>query len=102
MNTILYQRHGYRRQRRHGDPADSRLSAVLESGNGSPASLAVLYLELCGRLGLELQPVALEGGRCVAASHGGRVRTARPCSPSRGMPLHLAPQHRDGFVQQGP
>ena len=36
---------------------------MLENGNGSPGSLAVLYLELCSRLGLDLHPVALEGGR---------------------------------------
>ena len=40
-----------------------RLSNVLENGNGSPGSLAVLYLELAARLSLALQPVALEGGR---------------------------------------
>ncbi|PSC70018.1 hypothetical protein C2E20_6550 [Micractinium conductrix] len=63
INHVLFERHGYRRQRRHGDPLDSRLSNVLENGNGSPGSLAVLYLELCGRMGLALEPVALEGGR---------------------------------------
>ncbi len=41
----------------------SRLSNVLENGNGSPGSLAVLYLELAERLSLPLRPVALEGGR---------------------------------------
>lgn len=40
-----------------------RLSNVLENGNGSPGSLAVLYLELAARLSLPLRPVALEGGR---------------------------------------
>lgn len=40
-----------------------RLSNVLENGNGSPGSLAVLYLELAARLSLPLEPVALEGGR---------------------------------------
>lgn len=63
VNHVLYTRHGYRRRRQHGDPLDSRLSNVLENGNGSPGSLAVLYLELCSRLSLPLQPVALEGGR---------------------------------------
>ncbi|KAI7837303.1 hypothetical protein COHA_008867 [Chlorella ohadii] len=63
INHVLYERHGYRRQRRHGDPLDMRLSNVLENGNGSPGSLAVLYLELAARLSLPLEPVALEGGR---------------------------------------
>ncbi|KAL4419822.1 hypothetical protein ABPG75_006920 [Micractinium tetrahymenae] len=63
LNHVLYERHGYRRQRRFGDPLDSRLSNVLENGNGSPGSLAVLYLELAERLSLPLRPVALEGGR---------------------------------------
>lgn len=40
-----------------------RLSSTLESGQGSPGSLAVLYMELCARMSLALQPVALEGGR---------------------------------------
>lgn len=44
-------------------PRSSRLSNVLENGNGSPGSLAVLYLELAERLSLPLRPVVLEGGR---------------------------------------
>lgn len=36
-------------------PRDSTLSAVLETGSGSPAALAVLYREVCARLGLPLQ-----------------------------------------------
>mgnify|MGYP006205074669 CR=1 FL=1 len=38
-------------------PCSSRLSNVLENGNGSPGSLAVLYLEICARLSLPLQPM---------------------------------------------
>jgi hypothetical protein len=61
---------------------------VLESGNGSPASLAVLYLELCSRLGLDLQPVALEGGRWEAAvaRHGCRRRAAGPAACQQHCP----------------
>lgn len=65
VNQVLFERHGYRRQQAHGDPRNSLLSHVLESGLGSPAAMAVLFQEVCRRSGLDLLPVALEGGRCV-------------------------------------
>lgn len=69
-----------------------RLSNVLENGNGSPGSLAVLYLELCARLSLPLQPVALEGGRWVCGQPAGRavqdrwfaLADPRRCPPEPG------------------
>ncbi|KAI3425219.1 hypothetical protein D9Q98_008987 [Chlorella vulgaris] len=63
VNQVLFERHGYRRQQAHGDPRNSLLSHVLESGLGSPAAMAVLFQEVCRRSGLDLLPVALEGGR---------------------------------------
>ena len=65
VNAILFDRHGYRRMPRHGDPAASTLSAVLggRAAGGSPAAMAVLYSEVCARLGLDLASAPLEGGR---------------------------------------
>lgn len=34
VNDVLFLRHGYQRQAAHGNPRDSRLSAVLEGGQG--------------------------------------------------------------------
>lgn len=65
-------------------PRSVRLSSVLDSGSGGPAALAVLYMELCARLSLPLQPVALEGGRW---GRGQRVlQFASPfCGPPRAL-----------------
>lgn len=70
------------------DRCSSRLSNVLENGNGSPGSLAVLYLELCSRLSLPLQPVALEGGRWAAAAwpRVARQPAAQPLCNSASAP----------------
>lgn len=42
---------------------DSQLSAVLERGTGGSAALAILYMEVCERMGLRMAARPLEGGR---------------------------------------
>ena len=42
---------------------DSQLSAVLERGTGGSAALAILYMEVCERMGLRMAAQPLEGGR---------------------------------------
>ncbi|BDA45434.1 probable UPF0162 protein XF_1494 at C-terminar half [Coccomyxa sp. Obi] len=63
VNDVLFDRHGYRRMDHHGDPKDSQLSAVLERGTGGSAALAILYMEVCERMGLRMAAQPLEGGR---------------------------------------
>ena len=42
---------------------DAQLHRVLEQGTGCPAALAILYMEVCARLGLPLGALVLEQGR---------------------------------------
>ena len=42
---------------------DAQLHRVLEQGTGCPAALAILYMEVCARLGLPLSARILEHGR---------------------------------------
>ena len=74
-------------------PRSSRLSSVLEAGDGGPVTLAVLYMELSARLGLPLRPVLLDGGRCVCcvcvSGGGGAARWGR-----RGVGERLGPGRR--------
>lgn len=44
-------------------PRDAQLHRVLESGSGCPAALAILYMEVCARLGLPLGARVLDQGR---------------------------------------
>ena len=44
---------------------DSQLSQVLERGSGSAAALAILYMEVCQRMGLPMAARLLDGGRYV-------------------------------------
>lgn len=87
----------------------ARLSSVLEGGSGSAASLAVLYMDLCARLSLELRPVALDGGRyfvllpadpAVGLSAGGEQFVIDPYS--RGLLLSAAEASCIHCVAAGP
>ena len=50
------------------DPDNSHLNAVLKRRRGIPISLAVLYLELAGQLGLPVQGVSFPGHFLLRAS----------------------------------
>ncbi|DBB00582.1 TPA: hypothetical protein ACH3X3_002277 [Trebouxia sp. C0006] len=63
INTVLFERHGYQRMQIHGNPRDAQLSSVLDNGGGTPAALAVLYMEVARRLGIPMVAKPLEGGR---------------------------------------
>lgn len=63
VNTVLFERHGYRASNRWGMPRDSSLSSVMETGVGCSAALSILYMEVCSRLGLPLCARPLEDGR---------------------------------------
>ncbi|GAB4815795.1 hypothetical protein N2152v2_002841 [Parachlorella kessleri] len=62
VNDVVFGQQGYAKMQRHGDPRDSLLSSVLERGRGSPAALAIMYREVCARLGLPMHAAVLEGG----------------------------------------
>ncbi|GAX76036.1 hypothetical protein CEUSTIGMA_g3479.t1 [Chlamydomonas eustigma] len=63
VNRVLFERHGYAPCNRYGQPRDSQLSSVMESGFGSSATLSFLYMEVCKRAGLSMEARALEDGR---------------------------------------
>ena len=44
---------------------DSQLSQVLERGSGNAVALAILYMEVCARVGLAMAARLLDGGRYV-------------------------------------
>eukprot|EP01025_Chloroclados_australasicus_P064258 TRINITY_DN8562_c0_g2_i4.p1 TRINITY_DN8562_c0_g2~~TRINITY_DN8562_c0_g2_i4.p1 ORF type:complete len:382 (+),score=41.45 TRINITY_DN8562_c0_g2_i4:1398-2543(+) len=65
VNEVLYDRHGYGRTDRIRDPNRTLLHCVLEEGLGTPATLAVLYTEVCRRLGLPLCAQVVDEGYYV-------------------------------------
>jgi hypothetical protein len=77
VNAVLFERHGYGRQRRHGDAASASLPALLERGRGAPGILAIMYAGVAARAGLPLDLIPLEAGRYwVAAPHGAAAAAA--------------------------
>ncbi len=77
VNAVLFERHGYGRQRRHGDAASASLPALLEHGRGAPGALAIMYAGVAARAGLPLDLIPLEAGRYwVAAPHGAAAAAA--------------------------
>lgn len=106
VNEVLFQRHGYRRFRGPLLPSAYVLHLVLETGLGCPILLGLVYMEVCQRLGLEMEGMVLEdyfvvwpkgqdlkvGGTslCVDVYSGGeimRVSEGRsPCCPAASLP----------------
>ncbi|DBA77701.1 TPA: hypothetical protein ACH3X2_008400 [Trebouxia sp. C0005] len=75
INMVLFERHGYQRMQIHGNPRDAQLSSVLDNGGGTPAALAVLYMEVARRLGISMVAQPLEGGReCMIWPEHGLLR----------------------------
>ena len=59
---VLFHEWGFRGNVEHyTDPRNSLLDEVLTRRTGIPISLSIVYLLVAGRLGLELEPVALPG-----------------------------------------
>ena len=62
LNRVLFHEAGFHGNTEHyEDPLNSFLPAVLERRVGLPISLAIVYLLVAQRIGLELEPVALPG-----------------------------------------
>lgn len=72
VNTVLYDRHGYRCRDIVGDPRHTLLNRVMETGLGTSASLAILYMDLCHRLGMHMTAAVLDTNYVVCW----------PCQPS--------------------
>lgn len=62
INRVLFHEAGFRGNTEHyEDPMNSFLPVVLERRTGLPITLAMVYLLVAQRIGVELEPVALPG-----------------------------------------
>ncbi len=62
LNRVLFEEYGLRGNREHyTDPRNSFIEEVLQRRTGIPISLAVIYLLVAQRAGVELEPVGVPG-----------------------------------------
>ncbi|MGE3960710.1 MAG: SirB1 family protein [Dehalococcoidia bacterium] len=62
VNQLLYRELGFRGNTEHyEDPRNLYLNYVLAERKGIPVSLAIVYAEVCQRVGLDVKPVGLPG-----------------------------------------
>lgn len=62
VNQLLYRELGFRGNTDHyEDPRNLYLNYVLSERRGIPVSLAIVYAEVCQRVGLDVKPVGLPG-----------------------------------------
>lgn len=92
LRKVLFEEEGYRgNEADYGDPRNSFLNEVIDRRLGLPITLALLYLEVGRRAGLELHGVGFPGhflAKYVAPSgaevfvdafHGGEMLSAEEC-----------------------
>lgn len=75
MNKILFDKEKFRGNReQYYDPDNSFLNRVLDRKTGIPISLCLIYIEVAGRLGLDVRGIGLPGHFIAALYHpGGRI-----------------------------
>ena len=62
LNRYLFVEHGFAgNQERYDDPRNSFLNDVLDRGRGIPITLAIVYIEVAGRLALPVEGVGFPG-----------------------------------------
>lgn len=62
VNQLLFRELGFRGNVDHyDDPRNLYLNEVLSERQGIPVTLAIIYAEVCQRVGLDVQPVGLPG-----------------------------------------
>lgn len=62
VNQLLYRELGFRGNTDHyDDPRNLYLNYVLGERRGIPVTMAIVYTEVCQRVGLDVQPVGLPG-----------------------------------------
>lgn len=88
INRVLFHEYGFRgNQEDFEDPLNSFLAPLLRRRKGIPISLAVLYIMVARRLGLELEPVSAPGRFLVGLFPG----------IENGAPLFIDPFERGRF-----
>lgn len=89
INRVLFHEAGFRGNTDHyEDPMNSFLPVVLERRTGLPITLAMVYLLVAQRIGVELEPVALPGHFLVGCF-------------TEGTPFFVDPFERGAFRTQG-
>jgi regulator of sirC expression with transglutaminase-like and TPR domain len=75
MNDILFDKERFRGNReQYYDPDNSYLNRVLDRKTGIPISLCLIYIEVAGRLGLDVRGIGLPGHFIAALYHtGGKI-----------------------------
>jgi len=62
VNRLLYRELGFRgNDSAYDDPRNLYLNCVLDERTGIPVSMAIVYSEVCQRVGLDVRPVGLPG-----------------------------------------
>lgn len=89
INRVLFHEAGFRgNTENYEDPMNSFLPVVLERRTGLPITLAIVYLLVAQRIGVELEPVALPGHFLVGCF-------------TEGTPFFIDPFERGAFRTQG-
>ena len=75
MNDVLFDQERFRGNReQYYDPDNSFLYRVLDRKTGIPISLCLIYIEVAGRLGLDVRGIGLPGHFIAALYHtGGKI-----------------------------
>ena len=71
LNDILFEQERFRGNREnYYDPDNSFLNRVLDRKTGIPITLSLIYIEVAGRLGLDMRGIGLPGHFITALYHG--------------------------------
>ena len=75
MNHILFDKEKFRgNHEQYYDPDNIFLNRVLDRKTGIPISLCLIYIEVAGRLGLDVRGIGLPGHFIAALYHpGGKI-----------------------------
>ena len=74
MNDVLFDQERFRGNReQYYDPDNSFLNRVLDRKTGIPITLCLIYIEVAGRLGLDVRGIGLPGHFIAALYHPGGI-----------------------------
>lgn len=73
LNTVLFERHGYRGDdRTYDDLQNANLARVIDRRKGLPVALGILYMHLARHVGLEIHGLTFPGHFLLRVERGGR------------------------------
>ena len=116
INVTLYERLGFHGNRESNyDPRNSHLNEVIDRRTGIPITLAVVYIEVAGRIGFPVKGVGMpfhfiakheaDGGDIfIDPFNEGRVLDTTSCAElitqMSGGSLELQPEHLEGVTKK--